>query len=136
LDDVYGKWASLDQQAAVDSLSNLPAGDDRSNALSGVIGTLAKDDPAAAMAMLDRFSGDVTERVLGNFLWYSLDSDPGLAVTQISRIEDAARRDWWYGRALGSWLDRDATAAKAWMQANPQSQSVLDQLANRPPGKP
>ena len=115
----------------MDSLSNLPAGESRSNALSGVIGTLAKDDPAAAMAMLERFSGDVTERVLGNFLWHSLESDPALAVTQISRIEDATRRDWWYGRALASWLDRDAAAADAWIKTNPQSQSVLDQLANR-----
>jgi hypothetical protein len=129
MDDVYGKWAAIDQQAAVDSLSNLPAGESRSNALGGVIGTLAKSDPVAAMSMLERFSGDVTERVLGNFLWHSVDSDPGLAVTQISRIEDTARRDWWYGRALTSWIDRDSAAANAWMKANTLPQPVLDQLA-------
>jgi hypothetical protein len=136
LDDVYSKWAKLDQQAAVDSISNLPAGDSRSNALSGVIDTLAKDDPAAAMSMLERFSGDVTEPVLGKFLWYSADSAPELAVSQISRIEDPARRDWWYGRTLGSWLDRDAAAANAWIKANPLPQPVLDQLANRPKATP
>jgi len=132
LDDVYGKWAGLDQKAAVDSLSSLPAGENRSNALSGVVGTLAKSDPAAALSMLDRFSGDVTEPVLKSFLWYSLESDPGLAVSQISRIEDDTRRDWWYGHALKSWRDRDAAAANAWIKENPLSQPVLDQLAPQP----
>jgi len=66
-----------------------------------------------------------------NFLWNSLESDPGLAMSQIPRIPDEVRRDWWYGRTLESWLDRDATAAKAWIQKNPLPQPVLDQLAER-----
>jgi len=131
MDEVYGQWARLDQQAALDSVSAMPTGDNRSNALSGVVGTLATSDPAAALSVMDRFPEDVTENVMKNFLWNSLESDPGLAMSQIPRIPDEVRRDWWYGRTLESWLDRDATAAKAWIQKNPLPQAVLDQLADR-----
>ena len=129
MDEVYRQWARLDQQAALDSLAALPAGEGRSNALGGVVGTLATTDPQAALALIERFPGDVTEPVMKSFLWNSLETDPELAVSQITRIEDQGRRDWWYGRTLESWLDRDSTAAKAWIQKNPLPQPVLDQLA-------
>lgn len=136
MDNVYDKWARINQQAALASVDALPAGDDRSNALSGVIGAMATTDPAAALAQIERHPGDVTERVMRSFLWNSLESDPGLAISQIPRIEDEGRRDWWYEKTLKSWLDSDAAAAKAWIQRNPLPQPVLDQLSDRLGGQP
>lgn len=130
--DVYGKWARVNEQAAIDSVSSLPAGESRSNALSGVVGAMAANDPKAALSLMDRFSDDTTGHVMKNFLWSSQEKDPALAASQISRIEDAATRDWWYNHILGSWLTRDATAANAWIKDNPLPQPVIDQLANRP----
>lgn len=131
LDGVYNQWARVDQQAALASVSTLPAGENRSNALSGVVGTMAASDPAAALSVIDRYPGDVNESVMKSFLWYSLESNPGLSVSQIPRIEDEGRRDWWYGKTLGSWLDQDPAAAKAWIRQNPLPEPVLNELATR-----
>jgi len=76
MDEVYSQWPNIDQKAALDSIAALPAGPNRSNALSGVVGTLAKTDPAAALSLIDRFPNDVTEPVMKNFLWNSLQSAP------------------------------------------------------------
>ena len=132
LDDVYRQWARIDQQAALESVATLPAGENRSNALRGVVGPMAASDPAAALSVIERYPEDVTDRVMKSFLWYSLESDPGLAVSQIPRIQDEGRRDWWYDRTLGSWLDHDPAAANAWIRQNPLPQPVLDQITTRP----
>jgi hypothetical protein len=130
--DVYGKWARVDERAAIDSVTSLPAGEARSNALSGVVGAMATTDPQAALSLMDRLNDDGNPQVMKNFLWNSLEKDPALAAAQIPRIQDAATRDWWYSHILGSWLNRDAAAANAWIKDNPLPQPVIDQLANRP----
>lgn len=129
MDDVYQEWARLDPGAAIESVTSMPAGESRSKALGGVVGAMATSDPEAALTLLDEHPDDVDENVLKSFLWHSLESDPALAISQIPRIEDEGRRDWWYGHTLGAWLDRDADAANAWMRANAPSQSVLNYLA-------
>lgn len=131
MDDVYSQWAKNDTQAAVTSMSALPAGEARTNALRGVVSSVAAEDPRAAVSMMDRFPNDVNDRVVQNFVWHSFGSDPSLAASQISRIADPGDRDRMYERALGSWIRRDPDTAQAWIQSNPLPEAVQANLLRR-----
>lgn len=131
MDDVYAVWVGQDQQAALSSLAALPSGENRSNALRGVISNVATTDPNGALTMMNRFPNDVTDRVVQQFVWHSFGSDPSGAVSQIARIADEGQRNQMYGRMVGSWLERDAAAATAWLRNNPLPPAVQEQL-NRP----
>ena len=128
MDDVYSTWASKDEQAAMNSLATLPAGETRSDALRGVVSSVATKDPANAVSIMDRYPADVNDRVVRNFIWHSFGSDPAMAVNQIARIGDAGQRDRMYSRAVGHWLEVDAAAATTWMQANPLPAPVQEEL--------
>lgn len=130
-DDVFERWAEKDPQAALASFATLPAGEFRSNALEGIVGTLAEQDPKAAAAMLDRYPNDVTEDVVQSVVWDSLQNDPVTAVNQIARLTDEGQRDRMYSRALGRWMERDPGGVDAWLQQNPVSENVLNQLARQ-----
>lgn len=136
MDDVYRQWARQDEQAALSAVTALPSGENRSNALRGVISSIATHDPAAALSVMNRFPNDVNDGVVQNFVWHSLGNDPATAVSQISRLGNARQQEWMYRRTLETWLDRDASAATAWIQSNPLPQPVLDRLANRLNGQP
>lgn len=134
MDDVYGVWASTDQQAALSSFSALPAGEDRSNALRGLVSSAATENPKEAMKLMDQYPNDVTDRVLQNFVWHSMGNDPALAASEIARIADPGQREQTYRRTLEVWMDRDPAAAQAWIKTNPIPESVQNHL-NRLAGK-
>ncbi len=119
LDNVYNVWAKQDQRAALSSLNSLPAGEDRSNALRGVITSVAVENPQAAASLMDRYPNDVTDRVVENFVWHSFGSDPAVAINAIGRIADQGQRDRMYRRTLSYWNERDPAAASAWAVQNP-----------------
>jgi hypothetical protein len=131
LDNVYNTWAQKDQQAALASFNALPAGENRSNALRGVVTSVAAKDPLAAVALMDRYPGDVTDRAVQNVIWHSFGSDPATAASQISRITNERDREQMYRRALNAWSERDSTAAQAWMQANPVPETIKQQVLRR-----
>jgi hypothetical protein len=79
---------------------------------------------------MDRFPTDVTDRVVQNFIWQSYDTDPTIAASQISRIQDEHGREQMYRRLLSNWIDTDPAIAQAWIQANPVPQTVLDRIVN------
>ncbi len=128
MDDVYSVWAKNDQQAAVSSLASLPSGEERSNALRGVVSSIALSNPQEAVSMMNRFPNDVTDRVVQHFVWHSMGSDPSVAMTQIPRIADEDQRNHTYDRVLERWIDHDSTAAMAWVQSNPLPQAVQDHV--------
>ncbi len=132
MDNVYSAWAMQDQQAALSSLAALPSGENRSNALRGVVSSVAGTDPKAALSMMDRFPNDVNDQVLRNFIWHSFGTDPSVAVNQIARITDVEQRDRMYNRTISTWLERDAAAATAWIQVNPLPPAVQEGLHNSP----
>jgi hypothetical protein len=128
MDDVYSVWARNDEQAALRSLSNLPSGPARSDALRGVVSSMASQDPNKAVSLMDRFPADVNHNVVRNFIWHSFGNDPAIAVNQIPRLADAGEREQMYRRTLSRWIERDAVAASAWIQANPLPPTVQQQL--------
>jgi hypothetical protein len=128
MDDVYSAWARKDEQAAMSSLAALPSGENRTNALRGMVSSVAIRDPKAAVSMMDRFPSDVTDRVVQNMVWHSFGNDPSVAVNQIARITDQRERERMYGRTLEAWMERDSTAALAWMKTNPVPPAVQERL--------
>jgi len=128
LDDVVTAWAKQDQTAAVSYFNSLPPGKDRSNALRGVISAVAAQDPQAAATMLNRYSGDVNDRVVQNFVWSSFGTDPAVAASHIGMIGDQGQRDEMYRRTLSGWLRRDPGNAQTWIQANNLPGSVMDPI--------
>ncbi|MEO5713338.1 MAG: hypothetical protein ABIT37_07600 [Luteolibacter sp.] len=135
LDDVYSTWAQKDQQAALSSYAALPAGENRTNALRGVIANVAMESPKAAVSMLDRYPNDVNDRVVQSVVWHSFGEDPSLAASQIARISDENQRNQMYRRAIGNWLERDPISAQAWLQKNPLPQAVQNQLNRQQTGQ-
>lgn len=131
MDDVYSAWARQDEQGALASMAALPAGENRSNALRGLVTSTAVRDPQAAVSMMDRFPDDVTDRVVQNFIWHSFGNDPSVAVNQIARISDERERERMYRRTMDAWLERDQAAATAWMQRNPLPASVQEHINRR-----
>lgn len=131
MDDVYSAWARQDEQGALASMAALPTGENRSNALRGLVSSAAVRDPQAAVSMMDRFPNDVTDRVVQNFIWHSFGNDPSVAVTQIARISDERERERMYRRTMDVWLERDQAAATGWMQRNPLPASVQEHINRR-----
>ncbi|MES2924380.1 MAG: hypothetical protein V4819_22705 [Verrucomicrobiota bacterium] len=125
MDDIYSAWAQKDQQAALSSFTALPAGDTRSNALRGVISSIATESPKAAVSLMDRYPDDVNDRVIQNFVWHAFGSDPATAISAIARIGDQRQRDQMYKRTLDAWKERDPAAANTWMLKNPGSSGVV-----------
>lgn len=131
MDDVYSTWADRDRQAALASFGKLPAGEIRSNALRGIIRTVAGGDPKAALSLMDRYPNDVNDRMVQNFVWHSSGSDPATAASQIARIGDEQQRNQMYRRMLGNWLENDAPSAQAWMASHPIPDAVRDRINRR-----
>ncbi len=126
MDDVYSAWANKDHQAALSSYSALPAGDARSNALRGVISSIATESPKAAISLMNRYPDDVTDRVVQSVVWHSFGSDPATAITAIARIGDERQREQMYKRTLEMWKERDPDAANAWLLKNSGSSGVVN----------
>ncbi len=131
MDDVYSIWAGKDEQAALTSFSSLPVGEIRKNALRGIIASMASGNAKAAISLMDRYSTDVTDRLVQSFIWHSAGSDPAAAASQVQRIGNERQRDQMYGRLLGNWLDHDPAAAKSWMAKNAVPDAVRERLNNR-----
>lgn len=131
IDDVYRNWMRVDRDAAVASLATLPQGETRANALRGVVSDITREDPQAAIELMDQYTGDVNDRVVQNFIWNAFGTDPASAVSQIGRITDEGSRNRMYGRTLGAWLERDPAGAGAWIDSNPLPERVLERLENR-----
>lgn len=131
MDDVFNVWMQKDRDAALAAMASLPAGENRSNALRGVMSSVAAEDPNEALSLMDRFPSDVTDRVVQNFVWHTFRDQPEMAINQVSKVGSERAREWMYRRLLDNWMDRDQAAAAAWVQQNPLPQGVVDHLNRR-----
>lgn len=131
MDDVYHTWVRQDERAAMASLETLPSGENRTNALRGILNSMGQNDPAKAVSIMDRYPSDLNDRVVQDFVWNSYNSNPTIAINQISRISNTESRDRMYRHTLRRWLEREPTAARAWINSNPVPQTVLDRIQDQ-----
>lgn len=128
MDDVFSVWAQQDPTAAQAALASLPAGENRSNALRGIVEQTASTDPQAALALMNSHRSDVNDRTIEDFVWNSLRQSPETAVGQIAAITDQRNRNRMYSRVVGEWMQRDPAAAGAWLSKNPVPADVLQRI--------
>lgn len=130
MDDVYRVWMRDNPQAAESSFAVLPPGENRSNALRGLVSAVSSSDPAAGISLMDRHAADLNDNVVRYFAWHSFNTDPAAAASQISRIQDARQQDQMYRRILERWLRDDLEAASMWIRSNPLPEAVQQHAAN------
>ena len=128
MDDALSAMARKDESSALAYYNKLPAGDARSNALRGIVNTIAQEDPAKAVALMDQHSGDVNNRVVEQFVWNSFRKDPGTAVSNIARMTNTEERDRMYSRTIEFWMFRDEQAAMKWVSGNTLPENVINRL--------
>ncbi|MFM2171135.1 MAG: hypothetical protein RI957_1364 [Verrucomicrobiota bacterium] len=128
VDDALFVMARKDETSAMALFNKLPAGNDRSNALRGIINATAIDNPQKAAALMDSHSGDVNNRVVEQFVWHSFRQDPQTAVSNISRLTNPEEQEKMYNRTLEWWMEKDQQAAINWVNSNTLPTSVVDRL--------
>lgn len=128
MDDVYSVWARQDRQAALGSLSTLTNSEARSNALRGIVTSVAMENPGEAVSLMNRYPADVNDRVVQTVVWHSMGQDPVTAVNQIARISDEGQRNQMYRNIVGRWIERDAAAAGAWLGSSPMPDNIRQDL--------
>ena len=131
IDDVLSAWMRTDQAAAIGYFGDLPAGPARTNALRGIVNSIALEDPRRAAAFLDSHATDVNDNVVQQFVWHAFREEPSIAADYIGRIANQGERENMYRRTLGSWLERDQAAAMTWLSANTVPESVVRHLEHR-----
>jgi hypothetical protein len=128
LDDTVYRMAEKDPSAAMKFFQDMPAGENRSNALRGVVNATASKNPKEAAALMDRYSSDVNDRMVQQFVWHSFQEDPQVAVSNIGRLGNEEERNRMYSRTIEWWMQNDQKAAFQWMSNNQLPQSVVDRL--------
>ncbi len=128
VDDALFAMASKDQTSAMAYFNKLPAGNDRSNALRGIVNAVAIENPQKAAALMDSHSGDVNNRVVEQFVWHSFRQDPQTAVSNISRLTSPEEQERMYSRTLEWWMERDQQAAINWVNSNTLPAKVVERL--------
>ena len=115
IDDVMTTWMKSNPAEAMAYYQEIPSGEMRTNALVGLVGSLASSDPGGAAAFLNSHRNDADDNVYQEFVRGSLGTDPVLAVNEIANIKDTNNRDRTYLRAIGRWMQRDPNAAQQWV---------------------
>jgi hypothetical protein len=124
MDNVLSVWMEKDQNGAMAYYQSLPAGEARTNALRGIVNSLAMENPKAAANYIDNHPADVNDKVVQQFVWHSFGEDPNLAASYIAKISDEGERDGTYRRMLDGWLRQDEASARTWIQSNQLPPSV------------
>lgn len=128
VDDALYVLASQNRDAAQQYFQQLPAGEIRSNALRGIVNATAIAAPQEAIALMNAYPKDVSDRMVEQFVWHSFRQDPAAAVSQISRLTNPQEQERMYSRTLSWWMERDPKAALDWANRNPLPDKVVERL--------
>lgn len=134
IDDVMSTWMKSNQTEAIAHYESIPSGELRTNALRGVVNSLAFSDPQQAATFLNNHRGDADDGVYQQFVWHAVGNQPELAVNQIANIQDERNRERTYGRVLGMWMQRDPNAAQKWMSTANLPANVVQRLQQQQQG--
>ena len=127
--NVMSKWINQDEAAALAYFDQLPQGSPRSNAISGLVNSMATSDPREAAAFLESHAADANDGVYRQFAWNASRNDPEIAADMIGRIGDERTRTSTYSVVLAKWVRQDPQAAVEWINRTPSvPDSVIEQV--------
>ena len=130
-DDVAGSFARVDLEEAKTWSAGLDE-DLRAEAVEGVIGHYASQDPVAASEWLGSLAGTTNlDSAIRQFAWRSLGSEPELAAEWIGQIQSPERRNEMYNSILPRWLRSDRSSAEQWIQETPELPESVRGLPSR-----
>jgi hypothetical protein len=128
------QWAFSDPEAASAWAVTLPT-EERQGALDSTIAMWARSDPAAAGEWMENLSGAIRDQAVSSYSMNIAENDPAAAAAWATTITDQNTRE----RALQSiatqWLNRDAGAARAWIQSSSLPDAQKTHLLALVPGK-
>ena len=130
-DDVAGAFARVDLEEA--KAWSVGLDDDlRGEAVEGVIGYYASQDPLAASEWLGSLSGTTNlDSAIRQFAWRSMGVEPELAAEWIGQIQSPERRNEMYNSILPRWLRSDRSSAEQWIQGTPELPESVRGLPDR-----
>lgn len=135
VDEVFRELARVDMNASIAKFEEIPSDNQtaRSRGLMAIVQVQTRENPSAAVALMDKYPDALSNRVVQQFVWNSFDQDPQLAVSQISRMDDGGDQRIMYERALSAWLREDESNAVKWINTNSSNlpPQVVKNLANR-----
>ncbi len=126
--EVAGTWADSDLNAAVAWTDSLPEGA-KTRAAREVIARYASEDAERAASWMGTMSDQPEyERIVTSYIWHSARNNPELSLAQVPNITDERSRNRYYERIVGGWHQRDADAAKRWVE---QQSNISDSMKER-----
>ena len=115
---VSDRWARRDLEGAKAWVNSLPE-DTRTEAAEGVARHYARDNPSEAAQWLVGLGNnpdlDGARRI---FIDESFRRDPEVSLNFVDQLANKELQRGYYHRYLGSWMRRDAGAARAWAENN------------------
>lgn len=126
---MYSAWASEDAAAAIAEMESLGAGEIQKYAFWGVtLGISGENALPRALDLLHRYPEYHIDGMLGDLFHNHFTADPAILVNEISLIQGADYRNYFYRTVLGSWFRKDPEAARKWIDENPLPKQVLVEL--------
>ncbi|MEM9531632.1 MAG: hypothetical protein AAGA23_11990 [Pseudomonadota bacterium] len=118
---VLGKMAEMDPLGAVDRLEALPAGENRSNAISGIAQQWIQHDPASAMDWLLSLGAQERSNAVTQLGWSLAQLDLDLAASYLPDLSEQEAQHW-LGSLMHHYLQRSPFDAAAWLEQYPNIQ--------------
>lgn len=116
-----GRAAERDPAKALEWVSTLPAGAAKTSALTETVRQWVQKDTAAAAAYVKTLPASAeTDGPRATVARYVVDKDPAGAIAWSNSITDPAARTKSLGDVVGSWMRKDAPAAKEWVSQLPE----------------
>jgi hypothetical protein len=119
LERVADSWAESDPAAAAQWSASLPDGDARTQALTATMQDWVRQDPAHALSWFSNVpAGQARDEAISRF-WNQLYQSGNTVQAQqwLSSMSDPQKRSSYLFDLARRWLERDPSAAQAWMSS-------------------
>ena len=114
---VGAQLALSDPQAAGEWALTLPP-EAVPEAVGSIASMWAQSDPAAAAHWLESLSGGARDSAVTSYSFVTAETDPAAATAWAATIADESKRASALRLTIRQWLERDAAAARAWVEGS------------------
>lgn len=131
LGKAFADWASADPAAASAALDEIPAGAARRDATQAAILWSFASDVEAALRIVDRYPGEVDDRLFQNCIVALSGRDPGRALDHAHLIKDPYTHDETYTGIIAGWINDEPVASRLWLGKNKLPDGVRAYMEKR-----
>lgn len=106
------------------------------DAVGSTISIWARSDPTAAARWMEGLTGSVRDSAVSSYSYTVAETDPAAAMAWAVTISDEQKRASAARRAASQWLERDPSAARAWIQDSSLGEAEKARLLASPAPSP